>query len=309
MKILVTGGLGFIGSHLSESLINQGHEVTILSRSNLKIDNIKHFKDKVELLIKDVKEIKDEVKNFDVIFHLAGSTDNYAIIEDDLERDIELNCKGILYLLNSCKKHNPKIKIIFASTFFVVGIPEKLPVDETARCKPLSLYPATRLCGEHICNIYHNVYGLDIIIARFANVFGEREQCLNKKKAAFNFMINTALNDGELTLYDSGDIIRDYIHVKDVVDACITLMEKGVSNEVYFVGRGEGIEIRKLFEMVINIVGSGKIKNIPTPNFHKKVGIRDFYCDISKISKLGWKPKISIEEGIKLTADYYKNMM
>lgn len=309
MKILITGGLGFIGSHLAESLLKKCHDVTILTRSVSKIDNISKFKNKITLIIKNVKDIGVEVKDFDVIFHLAGTTDNYALVENDLERDIESNCKGTLNLLNNCKLHNPTVRIVFASSFFVVGVPEKLPVDEKSRCKPLSLYPATRLFGEHICNIYHNVYDMDIVIARFANVFGDREQFHNKKKAAFNYMIYKALMDEELTLYGKGDFVRDYIFVSDVVNACITLMNKGEKNEIYFVGRGEGIEVRKLFELVIETVGSGRIKNIPVPKFHQKVGIKDFYCDIGKIRKLGWEPKVDISTGIKITADYYRSLI
>ncbi len=305
MNVLIIGGLGFIGSHLAEQLLKKEHEITIISRSKSKISNIKGFEDNVRLVIKDVRNIGDFVKNFDVIFHLAGTTDNYAIVEDDLERDIEANCKGTLYLLDACRKYNPKVRIIFASSFFVIGKPKELPVDESSECNPSSLYPATRLCGEHICKIYSSVFNLDVIIARFANVFGAKELADNKKKAAFNYMINMAVHNHELTLYDSGDFVRDYIYVTDVADACITLMEKGETNEIYHIGRGEGIKIKRLFNMVVDVIGKGKVVSIPTPTFHKKVGVKDFYFDISKIKALGWKPKIQIQKGIKLTADYY----
>ncbi|MFX0126489.1 MAG: NAD-dependent epimerase/dehydratase family protein, partial [Candidatus Hodarchaeota archaeon] len=251
MKILITGGLGFIGSSLGKYLVDREHEITLLSRSKRKISNISEFKDNVEVLILPVEEIKEEVKDFDVIFHFASSVDNYAIIENDLNRDININCKGTLNLLDACQKYNRKCRLIFGSSFFVVGKPKKLPVDETAECNPLSLYAATRLCGEHFCKIYRNIFGLKTIIVRFVNVFGEKEQFTDKKKAAFNYMIGQVLQGKPITMYDDGLVKRDYIHISDVVRACEVIMNKGIDGETYFVGRGEGIMLKNLFEMII----------------------------------------------------------
>src|SRR3989338_9143992 len=129
---------------------------------------------------------------FDLIFHLAGSTDNYAIIEGEPYKEIELNCNTTIALLEACKKYSPKARIIFASTFFVNGNVEKLPVTPESPCNPLGLYGATRLAAEHFCRIYHNLFGMDIIIVRFTNVFGAREQ-ISKKKAGFNYLIKLAV--------------------------------------------------------------------------------------------------------------------
>ncbi len=309
MKVLITGGLGFIGSHLTQKLVQENHNVTVLTKTKNKINNIKTVKNKINIIVKDIKNIGEEVSNFDVIFHLASTTDNYAIVENDLERDIETNCKGTLYLLHACKEYNPSVKIIFGSSFFVIGNPELIPVNESASCDPLSLYPATKLCAEHICKIYFRVFDLDIVIARFANVYGPREKGRDKKKAAFNYMINQAVNDNELTLYDKGDFVRDYIYVEDVVSALTIIMEKAMGGEIYHIGSGKGIKIKNLFEMTVDIVDSGQIVEIQTPKFHKNVGIRDFIFDISKIRSLGWEPKFSIREGIKRTAEYYKKQV
>lgn len=309
MKILILGGFGFIGSHLAEELVNNQHRVTILSKTDSKRKNIEKIKDKIEIIINDLKDIGEKVKEFDVIFHLAGTTDNYAIVDEDLDRDIDANCRSTLYLLDACRKYNPSVKIIFASSFFVVGKPEKLPVKEDAKTNPLALYPATRLCGEHFCHIYHNVYNLNVIIARFTNVFGPKELPFDKRKAAFNYMIFSAMKNNDLTLYETGDFVRDYIYVSDVVNGLITIMNQGISDETYFIGRGEGIFMKDLFELIIEVVGQGKIVNIPTPIFHRQVGIKDFYCDNSKLKKLGWEPKVEIIEGIRRTVESYKELL
>lgn len=305
-NILITGGLGFIGSHLARKYVQNNDNVCILSRSDSKKSNIKDIEDMVSLIIKDVRRIDGEVVDKDYIFHLAGTVDNYAIKEDPY-KDIEINCNGTVALLEACKKFNPETKIIFASTFFVNGNVNKLPVDVDSPCNPLGLYGATRLAAEHFCHIYNKVFGLNSLIARFTNVFGPYEQGDNKKKAGFNFMINQAVKGKEIQLYNNGDFIRDYIYVEDVADACITLAEKGQTDKVYYVGRGEYTKFRKLMDILTEQIQDLKIKTIKPPQFHKSVGIVDFVCDNSELKKLGWSPKISLEEGIKRTIDYYKN--
>lgn len=305
LKVMIIGGLGFIGSYLAKKYVEQGFDVTILSRSDSKIENIKNIRGSVNVILKDVKKIGQEVKGFDYIFHLAGSTDNYAIIEGKPYKDIEMNCITTIALLEACKKYNPKVRIIFASTFFVNGRVKELPATPDSSCFPLGLYGATRLAAEHFCHIYHNVFDMDIVIVRFTNVFGPREQ-ISKKKAGFNYLIKLAIESKEIPLYDNGDFFRDYIYVTDVVDACLIVAEKGETNKVYYVGRGEFVKFKKLIDSVVKGTGA-KIKPISPPDFHKRVGIKDFVCDNSELKSLGWEPKIPLEEGIKKTIDDYKN--
>jgi nucleoside-diphosphate-sugar epimerase len=304
-KVLITGGLGFIGSHLAERCVAAGHDVTLLSRSDSKAGNISGIRKSVRLMVKDVKDMGKEVSGFDIIFHLAGSTDNYAIIEGEPYKDIEMNCTATISLLESIRKYNPRTRLVFASTFFVNGRPAKLPVTPDTPCEPLGLYGATRLAAEHFCRIYHNVFGLDVVIARFTNVFGDRE-LVSRKKAGFNYMIANALRTGEIPLYSNGDFVRDYIYVTDVADACLVLAEKGGTAKTYYVGRGERVKFRMLAEMAAKETGAA-IKPVSPPDFHNRVGIRDFVCDNRPLLKLGWKPKVSLEEGIRMTAEYYRN--
>ncbi len=307
-KILITGGLGFIGSHLAREAVKKGFDVTILSISDKKLNNIEDFKDKVKLIIKDIKNISaEDVADKDQIYHLASTVDNYAVKEGRPYEDIEINCVGTISLLEACKNFNPAAKIFLASTFFVNGNVDKIPVGPSAPCNPLGLYGATRLAAEHFFHIYHKVFGLNVVIARFTNVFGDYEQGSNKKKAGFNYMINQAVIGEELHLYNNGDFFRDYIYVDDVVSACMIIMDKGETDKIYYVGRGEFVKFKVLIDIIKNNIPSLKVKAIMPPDFHKQVGIIDFVCDNSELIKLGWRPQVSLEEGIKKTIEFYQS--
>lgn len=305
-KVLITGGLGFVGSQLARECLKKGYAVYVLSRSDKKIKNVADIQDSIGLKIKDVKDIdQKDVAGMSIIFHLAGSTDNYAIIEDDPYRDINVNCIGTIALLEACRKYNNRARIIFVSTFFVNGNVEKLPVTPDSPCNPLGLYGATRLAAEHFCHVYHNVFDMDIVIARFTNVFGPHEESANKKKAAFNWLISLAVEGNELPIYSNGEFVRDYIYVADVVDGCLVLAEKGEANQIYYVGRGEFVKFKELVDIIVRETGA-KVKAVEPPEFHKGVGIVNFVCDNSPLRKLGWRPKVSLEEGIKRTIEYYR---
>src|SRR3989344_3940295 len=207
-NILITGGMGFIGSHLAKRYVENRENVSLLSKSTSKIRNISGVKDQINLIIKDIREISEsDVANKDYIFHFAGTVDNYAVKEGQPYKDIEVNCNGTIALLEAVKNSNLKTRIIFASTFFVNGNVSKLPVDVNSPCNPLGLYGATRLAAENFCHIYNKVFGLDSLIARFTNVFGPFEKGDNKKKAGFNFMINQAVKGEEVQLYNNGNFI------------------------------------------------------------------------------------------------------
>lgn len=305
-KALITGGLGFIGSHLARKLLSKGIDVIILTRSKKRISNIYDIKDKLKIIEKDLLDINMEVEDMDYVFHCASTVDNYNIHTDPY-LDININCKGTIALLEACRKHNPKATIIYPSTFFVNGNLDTLPATPESPCNPLGLYPATKLAGEHFCKIYNQIFGLNCIIARFTNVFGEFEEGTNKKKAAFNYLIKLAVENKEIPIYGNGDFVRDYIHVENVVNALLIIAKKGAVNSIYYVGEGKGTKFKNLIQMVVNITKSGRIKYITPPDFHNKVGILNYYCDNTLLKKLGWNMTTTLQEGIKRTIDFYKN--
>jgi UDP-glucose 4-epimerase len=306
-NVLITGGLGFIGSHLARDCVSAGHTVRILSQTDKKIKNIEGIDTKVDLIIKNIKNISEnDVSGIDWIFHCASTTDNYNI-QDSPYLDTEVNCIGTLSVLESCRRYNPKAKIVYPSTFFVNGNLSHLPATPDSPCEPLGLYPATKLAAENFCKIYGKVFGLETTIARLTNVFGVNEQRDNKKKAAFNNLIRLAVEGKEVPLYSNGDFIRDYIYVTDVTSALTTLAEKGEAGKVYYVGNGKPLKFKQLMDIVIEEAGDGKLVPIEPPQFHKKVGIVDYYCDNTPIINLGWEPKISMREGIRRVVQEYKN--
>jgi UDP-glucose 4-epimerase len=308
-RVLITGGLGFIGSQLARKNVSEGNNVTILSKSSDKINNISDIVNCVKLSIKDIRNITaEDVSEKDYIFHLAGTVDNYAITEGQPYKDIEINCNGTIAMLEAIKEFNPKTRLIFASTFFVNGRVKKIPVDSNSPCNPLGLYGATRLAAEQFCHIYHNVFDLDPIIARFSNVFGPFEKGDNRKKAGFNYLINQAVRGEEIKVYNAGNFFRDYIYVDDVVDACQILAKVGETDKVYYVGRSEFVKFSSLIEIIKNEIPELKTKSIGPPEFHKRVGINNFVCDNSQLRGLGWSPKVSLEDGIKKTIKYYRSL-
>jgi len=303
-RSLIIGGLGFIGSHLVEDCISRGQEVTVLTRSTQKLENIKPIQDKVGLIVKDLRDIGPEVEGFDYIFNLSGTTSNYSILDGNPFSDIEQNCTNVLCLLEAMRRYNTGAKLIYASTFFVNGNPTKLPVTPDQRCEPLGLYGATRLAGENFCRIYGNVFDLDSRIMRFCNVFGPKEVG-SKRKAGFNFLIKEAVEGRVLPIYNGGNFFRDYIYVTDVASACNVVAEKGKKNQIYYVGTGRRIKFKELIDVILKETGASSI-SIEPPDFHKKVGIGDFICDPSALKDLGWQPRVDLEEGIKRTIEYYK---
>jgi len=304
--ILITGGLGFIGSNLTKNLVQKKNQITIISRSNKRLENIEEIKNKVKIIYKDIQEIGEEVRNKDYIFHLASTVDNYNI-QTDPYLDIDVNCNGTIALLEACKKYNPSVKIIYGSTFFVNGNLNKLPATPESPCNPLGLYPTTKLAAENFCKIYNQTFDMNTTIARFTNVFGVPEEGNNKKKAALNYLLNLAVQDKEIPVYGDGNFIRDYIYVDDVISGLLKIADKGKKGDIYYVGRGEKTKFIDLIKMALEESGTGKIKYVSPPDFHNRVGINDYFCDNGPLKKLGWEPKISIREGIKKTIEYYKN--
>ena len=307
MKIVITGGLGFIGSHLSDLLSKQNHQIILISKSFSKKANIPHKS-------KNVKIEKLDVTNFsklgtflektkpNIIIHLAGNTSHSASFEKPLS-DIDINAKSTLFILEKIRDLNKKCKFILGSTFIVVGKPKKLPVNENSICNPTTIYGANRLLSEYYCKIFHHVYGIDTRIFRITNSYGPREQTIPQKNAV-NFIIHSAFKDKEITIYEKGKFFRDLIYVSDVVSGINSILKKGKPGNLYWISSGKKTwfydlakSLRKTTDCKINFVSS--------PTYTKKVDVGNFIVDNSKLKSLGWHPKISLEEGIRKTLDSF----
>jgi len=306
---MITGGMGFIGSHLSDELLIEKHNLVILTKSFFKKQNITNISKKIKVEKIDVTDFKKLGKSIqknkpDVIIHLAGQTSHLQSFENPL-KDIDSNAKSTLFILEEIRKKKLKCRFILGSTFVVIGRPQKLPVDEITPCWPTMIYGANRLASEHYCKIYHEVYGLDTLTFRITNSFGPREQVVSTKNAV-NFLIHEAFLGKTVTIFKKGNFFRDIIYVSDVISGIKTIMKKGKSGELYWISSGKKIwfyELGKLLEKLTD----AKVKFVKEPNYTKKVDVGNFVVDNSKLRALGWKPKINLNQGIKETLEYFKS--
>lgn len=311
MKILVLGGMGFVGSHLSEELVNNSHDVVIISKSQRKIQNIANIMDKVQIEYGDITDfgwLEATILKHkpDVIFHFAGQLTHYEAFENPLY-DVDVNSKTTIAILETVRKLGKTCKIILGSTFWVVGKPRSLPINEETPCNPLNIYAADRLASEHYCRIYNRVYDLDTLVMRLTNTFGPREQYNNPRKAALNYLLYRGFKGENVPIYDEGKFFRDYIYVSDIVSAAKILMEKGKSGELYFVGTNTPTWFYDIGKWIEELT-LGKVVYVKSPDYHKRVDIGNIVIDNAKIKRLGWDWKVSVKDGLKKTLEYYQMM-
>jgi len=309
MKILITGGMGFVGSHLTEELLKNKHKIIVVTKSQKKRENLKKVAKQVileQIDITNFVKIEKCLKKHkpDVIIHLAGETSHSKSFENPL-KDIDSNAKSTLFLLEKIREMKLKCKFILGSTFIVVGKPEKLPVNENSSCNPTTIYGVNRLTSEQYCKIYHEVYGMDTISFRITNSFGPREQVIPKKNA-INFLIYQAFKGEKITIFNDGEFFRDLIYISDVVSAIKIIIKKGKSGELYWISSNKKVWFKNLGKMLEKITNS-KVKFVPTPKYTKKVDVGNFIADNTKLRSLGWKQKIQLEEGIRDTINFFKD--
>ena len=316
VKVLITGGLGFVGSNLAIRCLSLGADVTIFTNNFNTIYNIKEIKDQVSIIKGDVTkydDIKVAVKDRDIIFHLAGQTSHITSMENPI-LDINVNLKGTMNVLENCRKYNDKAKIIFSGTVTELGRATKLPIREGMKDNPLSVYETDKLICEKYLNIYHKAYGLYTTTLRFATLFGERQQLNNPRFGITTYFIGRILKGDEITIYGDGKFIRDYVYISNVVDALIlSAQNQNANGEVFLLGTGRKIyfvdmvkEVIKAIEEIMHIKGSYRF--VEFPKTHKKIDVGDTLVDNSKLKyKLGWEPRVSFEEGIRRTVLFYKD--
>ena len=307
MKILITGGLGFIGSHLAKKMLENNHEITIVTKSMKKKNNISGIAKKLTILKADVTKQKSVDRIFDkyipdVIIHLAGQT-SHSKSFDNVITDLDANARSTLLLLEKIRIKNLKCKFILGSTFIVIGKPKKLPINENSECNPTNLYAAHRLTSEHYCKIYNQVFGLKSIIFRITNAYGPNEQVI-KNKNAINYLIYQAYRNKKILIYNKGKLFRDFIYISDVISAIQILIRKGKFGELYWIANGKKTSLDN-FSLLLKKQSNCKIDYTESPKYVKKVDVGDFIVNNNKIKKLGWKPKVSINKGIKQTIESF----
>tara|TARA_E500000178_G_C17027375_1_gene758735 strand:+ start:803 stop:1795 length:993 start_codon:yes stop_codon:yes gene_type:complete len=295
MNILVTGGGGFIGSHLCEKLVHDGHKITIIDNFCIgRKSNLKNIKDKVKIFDKDIRKyhsIKDLFKKIDIVFHLAALADIVPSIENPNDY-YTTNVTGTYNILNLSLENKVK-RFIYTASSSCYGIPKKYPTKETAEINPQYPYALTKRLGEELVIHFSKVYKLNASSLRFFNVYGPRARTSGTYGAVFGVFLAQKIARKPFTIVGNGKQTRDFTFVSDIVEALIKVSQKkNLSGEVFNVGSGKTVSVNK----IANLLKGDKIK-IP-----KRPGEPDitFAC-IKKIkNKTHWKPKISIEKGIQI---------
>lgn len=313
-NILITGGLGLIGSTIANKLVKLGSKVYILDAKipiyGANFFNINDVKDNIEVEIGDIRDrdrINQIVQGKDIIFNLAGQVD-YTYSLDEPHYDLDINCRGHLNILEACRRYNKDAVVLFSGSRMQYGKIEYNPVDEKHPTNPLSIYGVHKLTGEKYHLAYNNHYGLKTIMFRIANPYGPRSQMKHYKYSIINWFIRLAMENKKLTIYGDGSQMRDYIYIDDVADAFIqSAINKNAFGEVFNLGSGVGTRFIDMVHTIVDTVGKGEIVNVPWPAEWKNVETGDYISDISKIKNaIEWEPKIPLKEGIKKTYDYYK---
>jgi len=312
-KVLITGGLGFIGSNLAIELVKLNAEVllidSLIPQYGGNLFNITEIKDKVKVNITDVRDeysMDYLVQGQDIVFNLAGTLSHIDSMKDPFT-DLEINCRSQLSILESCKKYNPEIKIIFAGTRGQYGHPEYLPVDEKHSQKPIDVNGINNMAGEWYHILYNNAYGIRACSLRLTNTFGPRHQMKHPRQGVINWFIRQCIDNEKIRIYGDGKQIRDVNYVGDVVEAFLLVAATEKSNgEIYNLG-GTHKNLKEIVDLIIKIAGTGEYELIPYPSESKKIEIGDYIADYSKIKdSLGWTPDTSFDDGVRKTVEFYR---
>lgn len=313
-RVVVTGGLGFIGSNLSVRLVELGAKVTIVDnmmpRLGGNLFNVKEIMDHIQINFSDVRDEHSMdylVKDQDFIFHLAGQVNHVDSIRNPIQ-DLDINCRGTLVLLESCRKYNREVKVIFSGTRGEYGASVKLPVGEDHPTNPKGIYAVTNLSAEKMVLVYDDVHKISGTCLRITNTYGPRHQMAHDEYGVLNWFIRKAIDDELIPVFGEGHILRDFLYVDDLVECFLQVaICSSAYGEVFNVGTGIPISFIDLAKKIVEVAGSGKVAFTEFTKERKEVEPGDYYTDISKIRKVvGWMPKTDLSEGLKKTIEFYR---
>lgn len=313
-RVLILGGLGFIGSTLAQLLVAHGAETTLLD--NFLPDhganwfNLEGIRARVRVMLGDLRAgeaLAELLRDQEIIINLAAQTSHSDSMREPL-LDLDINARGNLIFLEACRHHNPEARILFVGTRAFYGAPTALPVSETAALAPLDVYAVNRLAAEQHHFVYRRHYGLRVSSLRLGNLYGPRAQMRHPRYNVLNYFIRLALSDAPIQIYGEGSQLRDYIHIED---ACRALLLAGLNpaaeGRIYNVGAGSGEPFLGLAERIVALAGSGRIERRDWPAGAQAFDVGDFVMDIARIrSELGWEPRLGLTAGLSQTIEFYR---
>ncbi|SRR6266852_846158 len=311
-RILITGGVGFIGSNLARRLVELGADVTLVDslvpEYGGNLFNIAGIEDRVRVNIADVRDAHSMdylVQGQDYLFNLAGQTSHMDSMQDPYV-DLEINCKAQLSILEACRKRNPNIKVVFASTRQIYGKPEYLPVDEKHLLQPVDVNGINKMAGEWYHILYDNVYCVRACALRLTNTIGPRMRVKDSRQTFLGVWIRLLIEGKPFEVW-GGNQLRDFTYVDDAVEAFLLAAASEESNGRVFNLGSEPIDLKGLAALLIEINGGGEYIPRSFPSDRKLIDIGDYFGDFTRIqSTLGWKPQVLLREGLANTLEFYR---
>jgi len=312
-KVLVTGGLGFIGATLALRLIELGADVllvdSLIPEYGGNLFNVAGAENNVRINISDVRDEHSMpylVQGQDVLFNLAGQTSHMDSMQDPYT-DLEINAKAQLSILESCRKHNPGIKIVFASTRQIYGKPDYLPIDEKHLLRPVDVNGINKMAGEWYHILYNNVYGIRSCALRLTNTYGPRMRVKDARQTFLGIWIRLIVEGKPFEVWE-GQQLRDFTYVDDAVRALLmAAVNDEVNGQVFNLGGDCVISLKDLAELLVDVNGKGEYTVKVFPPNRKSIDIGDYYADFSRIrSVLDWKPEVPLREGLARTLAFYR---
>ena len=313
-RVMVTGGLGFIGSNLVRALVDVGADVLIVDSLFPDYGGNLFNIDGIEACVRvNISDVRDEtstqtlVRGREVIFNLAGQVSHIDSMNDP-HTDLEINCRAQLSMLEACRKHNPDVRVVYAGTRQVYGRPDRLPVDETHLVRPADINGVNKAAGEYYHLLYNSVFGIRTCSLRLTNVYGPRQLIRHNRQGFIGWFIRLAIEGRQIQIFGDGSQLRDFVYVDDAVDAFLRAgAADACDGEVFNVGGDGPISHKDLVALLLEVAGTGSAAFVDWPADKKRIDIGSFYSDSSKFQRtVGWKPRVDLRTGLRQTLDFYR---
>lgn len=314
-RALVTGGLGFIGSNLALRLVELGVEVTVVDSLIPEYGgnpyNLAGLAGGVSINITDVRDehaMKYLVQRQDYLFNLAGQTSHLDSMTDPFP-DLEINARAQLSILESCRRFNPSIRIVFASTRQLYGKPRYTPVDENHPLDPVDVNGINKLAGEQYHLLYHRVHGVRASVLRLTNTYGPRMRVKDARQTFLGIWLRRLLEGQPIAVFGDGQQIRDFNYVDDAVEALLLAASRDEAyGEVFNLGASDPASLETVARLLVQLSGTGRYELVPFPAERKAIDIGDYVGDYGKFERLlGWRPRVMLAEGLAKTLAYYRS--
>jgi len=313
-KVLVTGGLGFIGSNVAIRLAGAGARVTVVDSLDPtcggNMFNIDPVVDEIDVRIGDVRDptlMRDVLRGQQYVFNLAGHISHIQSMDDPFN-DLELNCRSTLALLEACRYVNRDARLVFASTRQTYGRVDELPVSEDALLRPVDVNGVNKMAAEWFHLVYNSVHGIRSLSLRLVNTFGPRQLLRHARQGFIGWFVRLAVDGDEISVFGDGTQIRDINYIDDVVDA---LLVAGANDDlmggIFNLGSPRPVSLEEFVRALVRVSGNGSYKLVPFPDDRKSIDVGSFYTDYSRFREAtGWEPKVELEDGLARTLEYYR---